>query len=123
MIWHAEVVADHVTPAPPFSLYIFCLLPRKLYASQFETKWEGEGQPGPSSRKAAMTITDDIYRLWCALAPSAQMPPARMPRSAQHEPGTDKPSGKHRADSTRRPYAPVGRTGRRIYRLPSHRAQ
>ena len=75
------------------------------------------GQPGPSQRKAAMTITDDIYRLWCALAPAA-----RMSRSAQHEPGTDTPSGKHRAESSRRPYAPVGRTGRRIYRSPSHRA-
>jgi hypothetical protein len=64
-----------------------------------------------------MTITDDIYRLWCALVPVAQ-----MVRPAQHELGTDKPSGKHRADATRRPYAPVGRTGRRLYRSPSHRA-
>jgi hypothetical protein len=64
-----------------------------------------------------MTITDDIRRLWCALAPAAQ-----MPRSAQREPDPDKPSGKHRADSTRRPYAPVGRTGRRIYHSPAHRA-
>jgi hypothetical protein len=64
-----------------------------------------------------MTITDGIYRLWCALVPAAP-----MPRSTQDEAGTGKPSGKHRAAATRRPYAPVGRTGRRIYRSPSHRA-
>lgn len=64
-----------------------------------------------------MTITDDIYRLWSALIPATQ-----MARSAQHEVRTDKPPGKHRAAATRRPYAPVGRTGRRIYRPPSHRA-
>ncbi len=64
-----------------------------------------------------MTISDDIYRMWCALVPAG-----KMARPAQHELGTDKPSGKHRAEVTRRPYAPVGRTGRRIYRSPSHRA-
>lgn len=75
------------------------------------------GQPGPSLRKATMSITDDIYRLWSALVPATQ-----MARSAQHEVRTDKSSGKHRAAATQRPYAPVGRTGRRIYRSPSHRA-
>jgi hypothetical protein len=64
-----------------------------------------------------MTITDGIYRLWCVLLPAAP-----MPHSAQDEAGTGKPSGKHRAAATRRPYAPVGRTGRRIYRSPAHRA-
>lgn len=36
-------------PAPPFNLYILCLLPRKVHGPQFETKWEAEGvQSGPS---------------------------------------------------------------------------
>lgn len=62
-----------------------------------------------------MTITDEIRGLWRALMPTTQM-------LSSTQLGTDKPSGKHRADSTCRPYAPVGRTGRRIYRPPSHRA-
>lgn len=64
-----------------------------------------------------MTITDNIYRLWSALVPATQ-----IARPGQYEIGTVKPSGKHRAAATRRPYAPVGRTGCRIYRSPSHRA-
>jgi hypothetical protein len=67
-----------------------------------------------------MTITDELRGLWRALVPAAQ-----TLGTAQHEfstDKTDKPPAKHRADVTRRPYAPVGRTGARIYRPPSHRA-
>src|SRR5918997_2414693 len=75
------------------------------------------GQPDPSWRTTAVTITDEIRGLWRELMPTTQI------RSSTQL-GTDKPkpSGKHRADTTCRPYAPVGRTGRRIYRPPSHRA-
>ena len=62
-----------------------------------------------------MTITDEIRGLWRELMPTTQM-------LSSTQRGADKSSGKHRADTTYRPYAPVGRTGRRIYRPPSHRA-
>jgi hypothetical protein len=54
-----------------------------------------------------MTITDDIRGLWCALVEAAQS----LGRSL---------AGRHRAGAARRPYAPVGRTGARIYRPNSH---
>ena len=65
-----------------------------------------------------MTITEDIRGLWRALVPAAQA----LGR-AQQGFDTDKPPAKHRAGTTRRPYAPVGSTGARIYRPPSHRAR
>ena len=65
---------------------------------------------------AAMTVIDDIRGLWCALVPAAQV-------LGKSQRGFDagKPAGKHRAGTARRPYAPVGRTGARIYRSNSHR--
>lgn len=62
-----------------------------------------------------MTITEDIRGLWRALVPATRA----LSRTRFD---TDKQPAKHRADTTRRPYAPVGRTGARIYRSPSHRA-
>lgn len=67
-----------------------------------------------------MTITEDIRGLWRALVPAA-----RAMGRAQLEAGKPpaKTPAKHRADTSRRPYAPVGRTGARIYRPPSHHAR
>ncbi|MGH3823548.1 MAG: hypothetical protein ACRDRA_12080 [Pseudonocardiaceae bacterium] len=63
-----------------------------------------------------MTITEEIRGLWRALVPAAQA-------LGRAKSDTDEQPAKHRADTTRRPYAPVGRTGARIYRPPSHRAR
>jgi len=63
-----------------------------------------------------MTITDEIRGLWCALAPAAQ-----VLGKSQHGFDAGKPAGKHRAGTARRPYAPVGRTGARVYRSNAHR--
>lgn len=63
-----------------------------------------------------MTITDEIRGLWCALVPAAQ-----ILGKSPHRFDAGKPAGKHRAGTARRPYAPVGRTGARIYRPNSHR--
>ncbi len=64
-----------------------------------------------------MTIAEDIRGLWRAVVPAAQ-----ALGSAQHRFDAGKPPAKHRADTTRRPYAPVGATGARIYRPRAHRA-
>ena len=65
-----------------------------------------------------MTISEEIRGLWRTLVPAVQ-----MLVKAQHGFDTDKPSAKHRTNTTRRPYAPVGGTGARVYRPPSHRAR
>jgi hypothetical protein len=65
-----------------------------------------------------MTIIAEFRGLWRTLVPAAQ-----TRDTAQHAFDTGKPPGKHRADTARRPYAPVGRTGARIYRPGSHRAR
>jgi hypothetical protein len=62
-----------------------------------------------------MTITEEIRGLWRTLVPAAQTL-GRAKFNADEQPA------RHRADATRRPYAPVGRTGARAYRPPAHRA-